>query len=65
MTGTPLDQAKPGGFILQLTCCGRDAGTVGRATWQEADDLRESYVAAPDHDRSAIIIAGYTPEERP
>lgn len=59
---TPLAAARPGGFILRLTCCGRDGGTVGRATWQEADELRESYLAAEGHDRSAIIITGFAPE---
>jgi hypothetical protein len=56
VTGT---EVKPGGWILQLTCCGRDDGTVGRRTWQEADELRESYVAADGHERSAIIVAGF------
>jgi hypothetical protein len=52
---------KPGGWIIQFTCCGRDDGTAARATWQEADELREYYVAAPmgSHQRSAIIVAGF------
>lgn len=68
-----------GGWIVQLTCCGRDNGTYGAATWKEADDFRTSYlsgagVAGPGrspealregHDRSAIIVAGYEDEDQP
>jgi hypothetical protein len=46
------------GWIVQLTCCGRDNGTFGAATWEEADQFREDYLAST-HDRSAIIVAGY------
>lgn len=42
-------------FIVRLTCCGRDGGFYGPVAWQKADDFRESYLAAGDHDRSAII----------
>jgi hypothetical protein len=63
------------GWIVQLTCCGRDNGTYGARTWEEADQFRESYlsgagVAGPGrsvhalmmgHDRSAIIAAGSEP----
>jgi hypothetical protein len=70
---TDIGETRPGGWILQLTCCGRDDGTYAAATWQEADEFRESYlsgsgVAGPGrsvralmmgHDRSAIIAAGF------
>jgi hypothetical protein len=46
------------GWLVQLTCCGRDNGTYGTRTWQEADDFREIYLSAPGHDRSAIIVTG-------
>jgi len=38
-----LDPAKirPGGWILHLTCCGRDDGTWSMPTWEEADKFRE------------------------
>ena len=40
-----LDPAKirPGGWILHLTCCGRDDGTWSMPTWEEADKFREDY----------------------
>ncbi len=56
-----MDDVSPGGWILQLTCCGREWETVGRRTWREADELRESFLDAPGHDRSAIIVAGFEP----
>ena len=58
------------GWIVQLTCCGRDNGTFGAATWALADEFRESYLSGPGvshwaapsvmagHRRSAIIVAG-------
>lgn len=56
-------------WIVQLTCCGRDNGTYAAATWEEADQFRESYASGPGayagaqrhgggHFRSAIIVAG-------
>jgi hypothetical protein len=42
-------------FAVQFTCCGLDNGSAVRDSWQEADDLRESYLDAPGHQRSAII----------
>jgi hypothetical protein len=37
-----ITEAKPGGWIIQLTCCGRDAGTWAMPAWQQADEFRES-----------------------
>lgn len=42
-------------FRLHLICCGRDEGYCYRATWQEADELRESYVGVDGHERTAIL----------
>jgi len=42
-------------FVLVLTCCGRDYGWRERETWEEADDLRESFLDVQGHERSAII----------
>jgi len=60
-----LDPAKirPGGWILHLTCCGRDDGTWSMPTWEEADKFREDYLNAGGHKRSAIIVAGFEPED--
>lgn len=56
-------------FLVRLTCCGRDNGVYGPATWSEADEFRESYLSGQGvrigtsdpfqtgHDRSAIIVA--------
>jgi len=57
----PLDDAQPGGWIIRLTCCGRDDGTWAAPTWEKADEFRESYLDAHGHDRSAIIVAGFEP----
>lgn len=43
-------------FIVMLTCCGRENGTYGPVSWDEADAFRESYLNAPGHDRSAILV---------
>lgn len=59
----PLDAMRPGGWIVRLTCCGRDDGTWARPTWEEADQFREDYLNAPGHDRSAIIVAGFESDE--
>ena len=61
----PLDETQPGGWILQLTCCGRDDGTWSMPTWEEADKFREDYLNAGGHKRSAIIIVGFGPEDDP
>lgn len=53
---------KPWG--LRLICCGYDNGTAMFKTWDEADACRESYVQAPDHKRSAILIRAAAQEER-
>jgi hypothetical protein len=70
----PLEAARPGGWIVKLTCCGRDDGTWAMPTWAEADKFREDYLSGPGvgdwrkpwaggHIRSAIIVAGFEPEE--
>lgn len=56
-----LSEVQPGGWILRLTCCGRDSGTYAAATWKEADEFREQYLDAGGHKRSAIIILGFGP----
>ncbi len=48
-----------GGWIVALTCCGRDNGTFGAPTWDLADQFREDYLDAEGHDRSAIIVTGW------
>lgn len=55
----PLDGTQPGGWIVQLTCCGRDDGTYATATWAAADEFREQYLNAGGHKRSAIIVLGF------
>lgn len=45
----------PAAWSVRLTCCGCDYGRQGELTWTQADEFRESFIAAPDHDRSAII----------
>jgi hypothetical protein len=58
------------GWILALTCCGRDDGTWSMPTWEAADKFREDYLAAGKppgrsstlmggHWRSAIIVLGW------
>jgi hypothetical protein len=47
-------------WLLHLVCCGRDDGTWPCATWEEADEIRQSYVAAEGHERSAIITEATT-----
>ena len=59
----PLGDAGPGGWIVRLTCCGRDDGTWAMPTWEKADEFRESYLNAGGHDRSAIIAVGFEPDE--
>lgn len=44
-----------GPWLLQLVCCGYDDGTERFATWEEADEFRESYCSLPGHQRSAIL----------
>ena len=58
-------------FMVLLFCCGRKNGVIGPYTWDKADELRESYIAAGSdgrwgpavstsgdfaHDRSGIIV---------
>lgn len=59
----PLETARPGGWILHLTCCGYDDGTWSMPTWEEADKFREDYLNAAGHKRSAIIVAGFEPDD--
>lgn len=42
-------------WLLHLICCGRDDGMWPCATWDEADEIRRSYVEAEGHERTAII----------
>lgn len=56
-------------FVVSLTCCGRDAGSVEFPTWEQADAFREAYTSgegvhpqgysapehAPGHKRSGVI----------
>lgn len=53
------DSRRDGAFIVRLTCCDQDNGRYGPvATWKEADDFCESYIAHADgHKRTAIIEA--------
>lgn len=32
---------------VDLTCCGRDAGSVSAETWEKAEAFRESYTTGP------------------
>jgi hypothetical protein len=51
-TPTPPE---PKRWALDLICCGLDDGTVIRSSWDEANDLRESYTASEGHRRSALL----------
>jgi hypothetical protein len=48
-------------WIVELICCGHDAGIYRAATWDEADAFRESYCTGPGteqpggHVRAGII----------
>ena len=47
-----------GDWVVQFICCGYDDGTWRCPTWQAADELRNSYIDAEGHERSARIIEG-------
>lgn len=43
-------------WMVRLICCGHNDGAQVLATWQEADDFREQYVASNGgHERSGIV----------
>ena len=44
-----------GKWVLQLICCGHDDGRWRCTTWEEADEIRKSYVSLIGHERSAIL----------
>lgn len=50
-------------YLVRLTCCGRDDGTHGPVSYEEAEAFREAYLSGVGvgepggHQRSAIIEA--------
>jgi hypothetical protein len=52
------------GWLVMLTCCGRDNGVQWCPTWDTADAFRDSYVDAGGHKRTAIIKRGSKDEQR-
>lgn len=69
MTEQERPPETPAEWIVTLTCCGRDDGTLTAGTWEQADAIRESYTSgvavhphgysAPAHEsghrRSAVV----------
>ncbi len=45
---------------LDLICCGRENGHVVRSTWTEADQFRQDYCRAIDHERQAILVEDHS-----
>lgn len=54
MSRTNTDSA-PERWAVDLTCCGHDDGTAIRQTYEDADALREGYLTAQGHTRTAIV----------
>lgn len=63
MARAALASTEEPGFRIRFICCGLDDGSAVRRTWQEADELRKSYISVQGHDRTAIIETLASTEE--
>lgn len=51
-------------WLVHMVCCGYDDGWWFATTWKAADEFRESYCAAANHVRTAIVLkAALSPKE--
>lgn len=51
-------------WVLQLICCGRDAGKERFATEQEAESFREAYTTGPGVDPHGYSGHGHSGHQR-
>lgn len=56
----PPSEGGSGPWRLRLVCCGHDDGYRRCPTWDDAHDLRGSYMVTEGHERSAVLT--YEPE---